>query len=89
MENVNKSFDVNKVFAGVEKSLEKYDSVSSGKGKLSEKGKAWEALSAEVVSGLTDILKNVLSTFFITNIGNIDIFFTEQIYFFFCTIKAS
>ena len=30
MESVNKSFDVNKVFDGVEKSLEKYDSVDSG-----------------------------------------------------------
>ena len=35
--------------------------MSSGKGNLFEKGEAWETLSAEVVSGLTDILKNVLS----------------------------
>ena len=61
MESVNKSFDVNEVFAGVEKTLEKYESVSSGKGNLFEKGEAWEVLSGEVVSGLTDILKNVLS----------------------------
>ena len=61
MESVNKSFDVNKVFAGVEKSFTEYNSVDSRKGKLSEKGEAWEALSAEVISGLTDILKNVLS----------------------------
>ena len=59
MESVNKSFDVNEVFAGVEKSLEKYESVNSGN--LFEKGEAWEVLSGEVVSGLTDILKNVLS----------------------------
>ena len=59
MESVNKSFDVNKVFAGVEKSFEKYNSVDSGN--LFENGKAWQALSVEVVSGLTDILKNVLS----------------------------
>ena len=50
---------VNKVFAGVEKSFEKYNSVDSGN--LFENGKAWQALSVEVVSGLTDILKNVLS----------------------------
>ena len=30
MESVNKSFDVNKVFGGVEKSFEKYKSVNSG-----------------------------------------------------------
>ena len=35
--------------------------MSSGKGNLFEKGEAWETLSVEVVSGLTDILKNVLS----------------------------
>jgi len=50
---------VNKVFAGVEKSFEKYNSVDSGN--LFENGKAWQALSVEVISGLTDILKNVLS----------------------------
>ena len=59
MESVNKSFDVNEVFDGVEKSYEKYNSVDSGN--LFENGKAWQALSVEVVSGLTDILKNVLS----------------------------
>ena len=59
MESVNKSFDVNEVFADVKKSFEKYNSVDSGN--IFEKGKAWEALSVEVVSGLTDILKNVLS----------------------------
>ena len=58
MESVNKSFDVNEVFAGVEKSLEKYESVNSGD--AFEKIKAWKVLSGEVVSGLTDILKNVL-----------------------------
>ena len=61
MESVNKSFDVNEMFADVEKSLEKYESVSSGKGNLLEKGEAWVTLSVEVVNGLTDILKNVLS----------------------------
>jgi len=59
MESVNKSFDVNEVFVGLEKSLENYESVNSGN--IFEKGKAWKALSAEVVNGLTDILKNVLS----------------------------
>ena len=59
MENVNKPFDVNKVFAGVEKSFEDYNSVASDD--AFEKIKAWKALSVEVVSGLTDILKNVLS----------------------------
>ena len=47
------------MFSGVEKSLEKYNSVDSGG--AFEKIKAWKALSVEVVSGLTDILKNVLS----------------------------
>ena len=59
MESVNKSFDVNEVFSGVEKSLEKYDSVDSGN--IFEDIKLHKALSVEVVSGLTDILKNVLS----------------------------
>ena len=59
MESVNKSFDVNKVFDGVEKSLEKYDSVDSGN--IFEDIKLHKALSVEVDSGLTDILKNVLS----------------------------
>ena len=59
MESVNKSFDVNEVFSGVEKSFEKYNSVDSGS--IFEKAKLYEALSVEVVSGLTDILKNVLS----------------------------
>ena len=59
MESVNKSFDVNEVFSGVEKSLEKYDSVDSGN--IFEDLKLHRALSVEVVSGLTDVLKNVLS----------------------------
>ena len=59
MESVNKSFDVNEVFGGVEKSFEKYNSVKSGD--IFEKIKLYKALSVEVVSGLTDILKNVLS----------------------------
>ena len=50
---------VNKVFDGVEKSLEKYYSVKSGD--IFEDIKLYRALSVEVVSGLTDILKNVLS----------------------------
>ena len=50
---------VNKVFDGVEKSLEKYKSVDSGS--IFEDAKLYQALSVEVVSGLTDILKNVLS----------------------------
>ena len=49
------------MFADVEKSFKEYNSVSSGKGNIFEKGEAWEAKSAKVVSGLTDILKNVLS----------------------------
>ena len=56
---MDESFDVNEVFSGVEKSLEKYNSVDSGG--AFEKIKAWKALSVEVVSGLTDVLKNVLS----------------------------
>ena len=59
MESVNKSFDVNEVFADVKKSFKEYNSVDSGG--AFEKIKAWKALSVEVVSGLTDILKNVLS----------------------------
>ncbi len=59
MESVNKSFDVNEVFSGVEKSLEKYKSVDSGS--ILEDAKLHEALSVEDVSGLTDILTNVLS----------------------------
>ena len=59
MESVNKSFDVNEVFSGVEKSFEKYNSVDSGS--IFEDAKLCKALSVEVVSGLTDILKNVLS----------------------------
>ena len=50
---------VNKVFDGVEKSLEKYKSVHSGN--IFEDLKLHQALSVEVVSGLTDILKNILS----------------------------
>ena len=38
MESVNKSFDVNEVFADVKKSFEKYNSVDSGN--IFEKGKA-------------------------------------------------
>ena len=45
---------VNKVFDGVEKSLEKYKSVNSGN--IFEDAKLCQALSVEVVSGLTDIL---------------------------------
>ena len=59
MESANKSFDVNEVFSGVEKSFEKYKSVDSGS--IFEDAKLCKALSVEVVSGLTDILKNVLS----------------------------
>ena len=50
---------IDKEFSDIEKSLEKYESVDSGG--AFEKIKAWKALSVEVVSGLTDILKNVLS----------------------------
>ena len=50
---------VNKVFDGVEKSLEKYESVDSGN--ILEDAELYKALSVEVVSGLTDIIKNVLS----------------------------
>ena len=50
---------VNKVFDGVEKSFEKYNSVDSGS--IFEDAELCKALSVEVVSGLTDILKNVLS----------------------------
>ena len=59
MESVNKSFDVNEVFSGVEKSFEKYNSVDSGS--IFEDAELHEALSVEVVSGLTDILKNISS----------------------------
>ena len=59
MESVNRSFDVNEVFSGVEKSFEKYNSVDSGS--IFEDAKLCKALSVEVVTGLTDILKNVLS----------------------------
>ena len=59
MESVNKSFNVNEVFSGVENSFKKYNSVDSGT--ISEDAKLYEALSVQVVSGLTDILKNVLS----------------------------
>ena len=47
------------MFSDVEKSFKEYNSVHSGN--IFEKGEAWEAKSAKVVSGLTDILKNVLS----------------------------
>jgi len=56
MESVNKSFDVNEVLSGVEKSLEKYKSVDLDD--IFEEGKVCSALSIEIVSGLTDILKN-------------------------------
>ena len=59
MEGMNKSFDVNEVFSGVEKSFKEYNSVDSGS--ISEDAELYKALSVEVVSGLTDILKNVLS----------------------------
>ena len=59
MESVNKSFDVNEVFSGVEKYIKEYKSVDSGS--LSENIKLYKALSVEVVSGLTDILKNISS----------------------------
>ena len=59
MESVNKSFDVNEVFADVEKSFKEYNSVDSGS--ISKDAELHKALSVEVVSGLTDILKNVLS----------------------------
>ena len=57
MESVNKSFDVNKVFADVEKSFEKYKSVDLDD--IFEEGKVCSALSIEIVSGLTDILRSV------------------------------
>ena len=57
MESENKSFDVNKVFSGVEKSLEKYKSVDLDD--IFEEGKVCSALSIEIVSGLTDILRSV------------------------------
>ena len=60
MEEVNGSFDVNEVFSGVEKSFEKYKSVRPS-GDILKDADLCEALSVEVVSGLTDILKNVLS----------------------------
>ena len=50
---------IDNVFAGVEKSLEKYNSLDSGN--IFEDLKLYRALSVEIVSGLTDILKNVLS----------------------------
>ena len=56
MEGVNGLFDVNKMFSGVEKAFKEYKSVDSGK--ISEDIKLYKARSADVVSGLTDILKN-------------------------------
>ena len=50
---------IDDVFSDIEKSLEKYNSVDSGN--IFEDLKLHRALSVEVVSGLTDILKNVLS----------------------------
>jgi len=57
MESVNKSFDVNELFANVEKSFEKYKSVDLDD--IFEEGKVCSALSIEIVSGLTDILRSV------------------------------
>ena len=57
MESVNKSFDVNEVFADVEKSFEKYKSVDLDD--IFEEGKVCSDLSIEIVSGLTDILRSV------------------------------
>jgi len=57
MESVNKSFDVNEVFANVEKSFEKYKSVDLDD--IFEEAKVCSALSIEIVSGLTDILRSV------------------------------
>ena len=57
MESVNKSFDVNEVFADVEKSFEKYKSVDLDD--IFEEAKVCSALSIEIVSGLTDILRSV------------------------------
>ena len=57
MESVNKSFDVNEVFADVEKSFEKYKSVDLDD--IFEEGKVCSSLSIEIVSGLTDILRSV------------------------------
>ena len=50
---------IDNAFAGVEKALEKYSSVDSGN--IFEDLKLYRALSVEIVSGLTDVLKNVLS----------------------------
>ena len=50
---------IDDVFSDVEKSLEKYNSVDSGN--IFEDLKLYRALSVKVVSGLTDVLKNVLS----------------------------
>ena len=57
MEEVNGSFDVNEVFSGVEKSFEKYKSVDLDD--IFEEAKVCSALSIEIVSGLTDILRSV------------------------------
>ena len=57
MESVNKSFDVNEVFADVEKYFEKYKSVNLDD--IFEEAKVCFALSIEIVSGLTDILRSV------------------------------
>ena len=59
MEGMNESFDVNKVFSDVEKYIKEYKSVDSGN--IFEDAKLCQALSVEVVSGLTDILKNISS----------------------------
>ena len=63
---MDESFDVNEVFSGVEKSLEKYDSVDSGS--IFEDAKLCKDPSVEVVSGLTDILKNVLVSLNLKNL---------------------
>ena len=47
------------MLAGVEKSFKKYNSVDSGS--IIEDAELYKALSVKVVSGLTDILLNVLS----------------------------
>ena len=51
--------NIDDMFAGVEKSLEKYNSVDSGN--IFEDLKLHRSLSIEVINDLTDILKNVLS----------------------------
>ena len=57
MKSVNKSFDVNEVFAGVEKSFKEYNSVSSGKGNIFEKGEAWVLSQQRLSVGLLIFLE--------------------------------